>query len=48
MGLLNKTFDLAKKATGTVLDTAGKKINEAKAAGRNRVVIREQKKIEKI
>lgn len=30
MGLLNKTLDLAKKATGAVVDTAGKKINEAK------------------
>lgn len=30
MGLLNKTFDLAKKATGTVWDTAGKKINDAR------------------
>ena len=30
MGLLNKTLDLAIKATGTVVDTAGKKIAEAK------------------
>ncbi len=30
MGLLNKTFDFAKKATGAVVDTASKKIAEAK------------------
>lgn len=30
MGLINKTFDLAKKATGAVVDAAGKKIAEAK------------------